>query len=281
MARFTARRIVSLPALNGVAVSSTATATCPVGARKYHSLFFRYKAGADAQAVMEAAMTNIRLLLNGKEQWNLTLARLNTLNTLNGYAFQTGLIFIPLSAYWARTPAGEEALGWGTQDVSSFTVEITITGAAVAPALQGWAEIEDTVEPIGAILKRRTHSSKTAGGAGLFQINDLPRRIDEAYSRLHLFTVQATDVKVVADGVEWFDLPRQVANALYVKQGIAAQANIYHVLFDATEQITDTLPMVRNVPGVGNVLVQDFRLDVTMGAGATFDVLAEVIGRPD
>lgn len=281
MARMTARRTVTLPALNAVAVSSVATSTLPVGARKYHTLVYRYKAGADNQATIEAAITNVRLLLNGKEQWSLSLARLNELNARIGYAFQTGLIVIPLSRFDARTPAGEEAFGWGTANVSSFTVELTISGAAVAPALAGWAEIEDVIEDIGVILKRRTHSSKTAGGAGLFEINDLPKKPNEAYKALHLFSANVTDVKVVADAVEWFDQPKQVAAAIYAKQNIAHVTNGFSVIFDATEQVTDLLPMVRNVPGIGNVLVQDLRVSATMSAGATFDVLAEVVGSPD
>ncbi len=281
MARITARRTVTLPALNAVAVSSVASCAAPCGARKYHTLFFKYKDGTANQATLEAAITNVRLLLNGKEQWNLSLARLNILNALIGYAFQTGLIVIPLSRFDARTPQGEEAFGWATADLASFTIELTISGAAVAPAITGWAEIEDVIESIGVIVKRRTHSAKMASGAGLFPVNDLPRKPNEAYARLHLFTVQASSVKVVADSVEFFDLPRQVASALYAKQGIVQQANVYHVLFDATEQVTDLLPMVRNVPGLGNVLVQDFRLDITMDAGATFDIIAEVVGQPD
>jgi ureidoglycolate hydrolase len=281
MARMTARRLVTLPALNAVAVSSVATATAPVGARKYHALYFQYKDGTANQATLEGAITNVRLLLNGKEQWNCSLARLNILNALVGYAFQTGLIFIPLSRFDARTPAGEEAFGWGTADVSSFTVELTISGAAVAPALTGWAEIEDTVENIGVIIKRRTHSSKAASGAGLFQINDLPRKPLEAYARLHLFSSAVTSAKVVADSVEFFDLPRAVASALYAKQGITQQSNVFHVLFDATEQVTDLLPMTREVPGIGKVLVQDFRLDLTMSGASTFDIIAEVVGIPD
>jgi hypothetical protein len=280
MARFSARRTVTLPALNAVAISSVATASCPVGARKYHTLFFRYKAGADAQGTIETAISNIRLLLNGKEQWNLSLARLNALNAQIGLAFQTGLIVIPLSRFDARTPQGEEAFGWGTADLQSFTVELTISAAAVAPALTGWAEVEDVSEPIGAILKRRTHSSKAASGAGLFQINDLPRKPSEAYARLHLFSNLVTEVKVVADSVEFFDLPKQVATALYAKQGITQIANCFTVAFDSTEQVSDILPMVRMVNGQP-VLVQDFRIDATLSGAATFDIVAELVGRPD
>jgi hypothetical protein len=277
----TARRNVTLPALNAVGVSQVATSSPPVGARKYHTLFFKYKDGTANQATLEAAITNVRILLGGKEQWNLSLARLNMIAALDGYAFQPGLIVIPLSLFKARTPAGEESVGLGMANVSSFTVELTISGAATAPALTGWAEIEDVVENIGVIRKIRTHSGKTASGAGVFQVQDLPRKSNEAYRRIHLMTGQASAVKVVTDGVEWFDLPRQVATALYAKQGIVQQANVYSIIFDATGQITDLLPMVRNVPGIGNVQVQEFRLDITMDAGATFDILSETVGSPD
>lgn len=279
MARMTARRIVQLPSLNSVGVSQVATSTLPVGARKYHAVVYKYKDGTANQATLEAAITNVRILLGGKEQWNLSLARLNVLNALDGHAFQAGHILIPFSRWKARTPAGEEAFGWGTANVSSFTIELTISAAAVAPAIAGWCEIEDVVEPIGVIVKRRTLSGYTAAAAGVFPIKDLPRR--DAYNRIHVLTTQASTVKVVADGVEFFDLPRTVSQMIYSKQGLTHPTNTYSVLFDATQQVTDLLPMTRNVPGLGIVEVQEFRLDVTMDAGATFDVLTETVGQPD
>lgn len=279
MARFTARRTITLPSFNSVAAGARATVALPVGARKYQTLILQYKDGTPNQAAIEADLTNLRLLLNGKVQWELSVARLNLLNASNGLAFVAGHILIPLSAPWARTVPGEELFGWGTANVSNFSLEIDIAGTAVAPVLAGWSEIEDVVEPIGAIVKRRVYSSKTASGAGVMQITDLPRR--DAFSRIHLFTVQATRVKVVADAVEFFDLTRAAAGILYAKQKIVAPANTFTVAFDATQQVTDLLPMTRNVPGLGVVPVQDFRLDVTMAAGATFDVLAETVGQPD
>lgn len=279
MSRLNARRLVSLPSLNSVGVSQTATSSLPVGARKYHALIYKYKAGADNQATVEAAITTVRLLLGGKEQWKISLARLNILNALDGFAFQTGHIIIPLSRFAARTPQGEEAFGWGTANVSSFTVEFDISAAAVAPAITGWGEIEDTVENIGVIIKRRTFTGYAAAAAGSFQIKDLPRR--DAYNRIHIFTVQASAVKVVADSVEFFDAPRTVSAMSYSRRALSHPANTYSVIFDATQQVTDLVPMIRNVPGLGNVEVQEFRLDVTMDAAATFDVLTETVGQPD
>jgi len=275
-----ARRVVELPSLNAVAVSSVASSSHPVGVRKYHTTIFRYKAGTDNQATLEAAITNVKVLINGKEQWSLSLARLNALLLQEGYAFQTGHIVIPWSFFKSRTPAGEEALGLGTADITTLSVELTISGAATSPTLTGWAEIEDVAEVSGAIRKIRTFPSKVCSGAGLFQIQDLPKRPQEAYRRIHLFAAQATAVKVMVDGVEWFNMPRAVAAALYAKQSLTHPTSAYSVLFDATQQTTDILPMVRNVGGA-TLPVQEFRLDITMGAAETFDIVTETIGIAD
>ena len=275
-----ARRIVDLPSLNAVAVSSVASSSHPVGVRKYHTTFFRYKDGTANQATLEAAITNVKVLMNGKEQWNISLARLNSLLALEGYAFQTGLIVIPWSFFKARTPAGEEAFGLGTADLATLSVELTISGAAVAPALTGWAEIEDRQEASGIIRKIRTFPSKVCSGAGTFQIQDLPRRPQEAYRRIHLVAAQASAVKVMVDGVEWFNMPRIVARALYAKQNLTLQTGWYSVIFDATQQPSDLLPMARNVGGAV-VPVQEFRLDITMDAAETFDVVTETVGIAD
>lgn len=274
------RRPVPLPSFNSVGVSQTASVNCPVGARKYHTLFIRYKAGADNQATLEAAITNVKLLIGGKEQWNLSLADLYARLTAIGYAFQTGLIVIPLSRFEARTVTGEETFGWGTSNVQSFTLELTISGAAVAPTLAGWAEVEDSAEPLGAITKIRTFTGKTASGAGVFQILDLPRKATEAYSRIHIMSALVTDVLVEADEAKFFDLPKQVATALYAKQNLQHIAGGYTVAFDHTEQVTDVLPMVRLVNGQPQ-LVQTFNVAPTLSGGATFRVLTETVGSAD
>lgn len=270
------RRIVKLPAFAGVAVSSRATLLLPVGARKYHRIIIQYKAAADNQATIEGALTTMRILVNGRVQREATVAQINVLRAYRGRAFQTGFVFVDFSEPAARTLQGEELNGWGTNNLSTLTLELDISGAAVAPALVAWAEIEDSTEGLGGILKWRKNTYIVAG-AGVLAIRDLPRDPREAYSRFHAFTVQATEVQLKADNdviIETISRTALAAHYANRPQQTVMQANVLSLDITASTQLTDFLPMLRT----DGRIVQDMPLEITLGAAATFDLLSEVFG---
>ncbi len=270
------RRIVKLPAFAGVAISSRATLLLPVGARKYHRIIIQYKAAADNQATIEAALTNLRLLVNGRVQREATVAQINVMRSYRGRAFVTGFVFVDLSEAAARTLQGEELYGWGTNNLSTLTLELDITGAAVAPALTAWAEIEDSVEGLGGILKWRKNTFIVAG-AGVLAIRDLPRDPREAYSRFHAFSAVATDVQLKADNDVIIEtISRTALSAHYTNrpQQTVMQANVLTLDVCASTQLTDFLPMLRSDGRV----VQDMPLEITLSGASTFDLISEVYG---
>lgn len=270
------RRIVKMPAFNGVAAGSRATLTMPVGARKYLKLLIVYKAGADNQATIEGALKATRFLVNGRPQREATVAQINTLRAYRGRAFVTGHVIVDFVEPSARTLQGEELYGWGTNNVSTLTLEVDIDAAAVAPALTAYAEIEDSIENLGGILKWRRNSYQSAG-AGVLAIRDLPRDPMEAYSRFHIFTANATDVQLKADNdiiVE--TISRATLSAHYTgrPQQTIMQANVLTLDLCASTQLTDFLPMMRT----DKRLIQDFPLEVTLNGASNFDIVSEVFG---
>ncbi|MBA3849344.1 MAG: hypothetical protein C0502_05035 [Opitutus sp.] len=270
------RRIVKLPAFNGVNAGQRATLTLPVGARKYHSLIVQYKDGTANQATTEAALKTLRVLVNGKSQREILVSQLNAREAYLGRTFQAGTVLMPFSENTARTWQGEELLGWGTFNVSTLTAEIDIDAAAVAPALTAYAEIEDSTEPLGGIVKWRRNSFQTAG-AGVLAIRDLPRDPREAYQRFHIFTASATEVQLKADSdVIVETISRDLLAKHYSRrpQKTIMQAGVLTLDLVASTQVTDFLPMLRT----DNRLVQDFPLEVTVSGASNFDIITEVFG---
>jgi hypothetical protein len=270
------RRIVRLPAFNSVAAGSRATCALPVGARKYHKVFVEYKDGTGNQAALEADLSTVRLLVNGRPQREHTVAEINVLNAFRGRSFQTGTVQIHLSEPTARTLAGEEILGWGTNNLATFSLEIDIAAGATAPALVAYAEIEDSVENLGAILKVR-RGTYQASGATTLAIRDLPRDPSEAYARFHAFTSAATAVQLKADADI---IVETITRALLLKhyasrpQETIMQTNVLTLDLMSSTQVTDVLPMLRT----DGRLVQDFPLEITLSGAATFALLTEVVG---
>jgi hypothetical protein len=270
------RRFVQLPAFSSVASGTRATLVMPVGARKYHKLLIQYKDGTANQAAIESALKGMRVLVNGKLQRDTTVAILNAMNAYRGRPFQTGMVIMFFSEVTARTWQGEELVGWGTNNVSTLTVEIDIDAAAVAPALTAYAEIEDSTENLGGIIKWRRASYQTAGATTL-AIRDLPRDPMEAYARFHIATANATDVQLKADNDVIIEkVSRAILAAHYAARPSSTVMQAGYLTLDliASLQIDDFLPMKRTDGRV----IQDFPLEVTVNGASTFDVISEVFG---
>lgn len=276
------RRQIVLPSFNGVGVSQTASVDLATG-KRYLGIYVNYKTNAN-QATIEADITAIRLVVNGKVQRQFTAAELNKLNALNGIAFATGLIQIHLSESWLRTWQGEEGYGWGTGDIATFKLEIDIGAGAVSPTLSGFVEVDSAVDakgnPLGiGVIKKVKKFTRVISGAGVVNITDLPK-ID-AYSRIHFFGSAAIidKIKVQVDSLDVWELTtaQMAARLLVAAPKLTAQTNAYHVCFDVTQQGDSVLPM-RYANGRP---VSDLRIDLTANGAGTVTIITETVGQPD
>lgn len=271
------RQRVDLPSFNSVGAGQTATVTVPTGPR-YHAIFLKYKENAN-QATIEADLSQIRIKVNGKVQRVATLEELNKINALNGYAFQAGMIPIFFSEPARRNVTSEDALAWGTVDVSTFQIEIDIDAGATAPKLEGFAYIDMVPARLTNIMKWKRQSIQN-NQAGELTVNTLPRVTGDVYHRMHCFETAGGDIssiEVNLDRTEVYTQKDADNDAILAMRGLEPQTDVFHVVFDETQRIEDGLPLD---DGNGN-RVQDFSVKWTMATANSFTLLTEVRGKPD
>ena len=267
------KRTIVLTSFNAVGAGQTATLDLPRG-RRYFKLLLKYKDGTPNQAAIEADIPQIRLKINGKTQRAFSAAQLNAINALNGIAFQAGYMVIYLAEPWRRKLEGEEALAWGTADISNFQIEVDIAANANAPAIAAWAVVDNASAPIGAIVKWKV-STFTAAGAQVLNINSIPKT--DAISRMHIFSALPTNVQVLVESLEILNENAAVMTQNLKDRGMTVQANTFPVVFDNDQQLSSALPFVK-ADGTG---VNDFLVNVTTSGAGNLPILIESLGRPD
>lgn len=270
------RDIVTLPSFNAVAAGQTATINLPTS-YTYHSIRLRLLTGstpapADAAAI-KAAITAVRIKIDGKVQRRFSAGELITLNAFRGIAFQAGFLPVYFSEPWRRSTQGEDQLAWGTQDVSTFEIEVDIASGVENPILDARAEVELANRPLGAIVKWRRYVVPVTA-AGVVNLTTLPKL--DAYYSLHAFSDKVLDVEVRVDQRERWKLTKAEADAFYKDHAFTPQSGHFPIVFDYTRRVADALPM--RTPA-GNV--NDFRIDYNMSAAESFNLLTETLGVRD
>jgi len=275
------RNPITTNSFNAVAPGQAATLDLPVGDLVYHELLIEYgtsTVGGATEVNMEAEITEVRIKLDGKVQRVFNAAQLFDINRINGIAFAAGFLPIFFSEPWRRTADGEDALGWGTADISTFTVEIDIDGAALNPTLDARIIVDRVRRNNGPIVKWRRHTVPVTA-VGLVNVTTLPRQ--DAYYRLHSFSVNIDDVEVTVDQAEEFKLTDGQMRELYTQHGLAVPLALTSIIFDYTQRIADALPMATRLSNGRARAVSEFRVDFNMNAANTFTLLTETLGPRD
>lgn len=168
------RIVKKMPSPQGVAAGQTAIFDVPVGL-KFHSIQLGYKVdGTDAtEAQFKAHIKAVRVILDGYEKIPLSATDLIAINKFYQEPWNDGVLPIRFSRPWQRSATGEDNPGYGTADVSRFTVEVDIDAAALNPTLELFAEQYPYNEPLGqhVVIKRFAHENATTGET---EIPDLP-----------------------------------------------------------------------------------------------------------
>lgn len=270
------RSLIQLPSPNGVAAGQTATLEIPTGG-VYHGIQLVYTtttAGGANQTNMEAELTQFRLKVNGNVQRTFSMAELIDMNARRGIAFATGIVDIFFSEPWMRTPGGEDELAWGMADVTTFQLEIDIAAGAGAPTLTGLAVWENVTRTMGPIVKWKRYSF-TAAGAGIFTLTTLPKQ--DGYYSVNAMSALVTDVEVKVDQVTKFKASLAQATAYYARSGIAVPANMFPIIFNPTDRVTDVLSVMK----AANTPINELRFDLTASGAGTFTLLTETVGFRD
>ena len=271
------RRNIPLQSFNAVGAGQTATVPLSTNLR-YHQIYIQYKTNA-SQATIETDIEEIRIKVDGKVQRRFSAVELNKINAFNGYAFETGMLPIFFSEPWRRSPEGEDALAWGTANVGTFDIEIDIASGATAPKLTGFAVVDDVEAPMVDIVKWYKRTIPVSA-TGIHTESNLPKNVDEVYQRLHCFETAASDISgvdITLESLEAYNLTDRQNSALLKNRGFNPQADVFHVVFDHTQRVSDGYPMMK---GDGRQ-VREFRLDFDMDQAQPFTLLTEVRGTPD
>lgn len=272
------KRLERLPSFSGVGAGQTAVLDVPKLAT-YDRITLRYtESGSNVnQATMETAVEEIRLKLNGKVQRVMSAQELIDLNDYHGVNYTDGYLHICFAEPWKRTPAGEDAMGWGmAQGVSSFTIDVDIASGRTSPALEAFAVKNPIRQGIGSIKKWKRHTAVVAA-TGAQQVAQLPRL--DAYSAVHIKTANISDISVKVGTIPEFEnITREYLHDLLTQEGYSPQSDWTHIDVQAlTSRLSDVWPM-RNTAGES---VSEFRLDLNFTGTGNITILTETMGAPD
>lgn len=272
------RQIKPLPSPQGVAAGAVATLDVPVGST-YYGITLQYTESGTlvTQANMEAAITGVLIKINGVPQRRLTAQDIIDYNALHGVVYQNGYLPIFFAEPWARSAGGEDIFAWGTDDVQTFQIEVTIASGRTSPALSAIAEVTNERRPLGSIKKFFSYAIPVAA-TGIINWQTFPRV--DTLAAFHCRSTDIDDVSVKVDNVEVLDITAdQNAQDLENYPNIDPQADYFHILFNKTGRANDNLPFVYNTDKKNVVRrVQTFQVDFNMSAANSFNVLAETIG---
>lgn len=275
------RRLIDLPDFNAVAAGGRPTLDVPT-AGMYHGIVIdtsTTQAGGATRANMETGLTEFKVKLNGKDQRIFSAAELFKLNDYYGIPFEDGKVKIYFSPFWARSPGGEDGLGWPIDEsVTSFQIEVAIDATYTAPTLEATAVWEPRPvvggSPIvmGPIVKWDRFTLPIVG-IGKFNWTGLPKT-DRVYA-MHLFSADFGLMEVTLDKRDFTDVSRAKLHSYYADQGRAPQADMTHIDFWPGGRVTDNLPII----GEDGRGVKDARFDFTATAAGNVTMLVESVGQ--
>lgn len=184
----------NLPFFNVVA-SGVASLSLPLG-----MTYDRIMLVLGGTSFTKAMITDIKLKLNGKVFFQTTGPRLDAMNSYRGLATDATHLTIDFTELFARDEVGQGVGAIATaEDVSSFTIELTIAGAT-APTLESWSQLSGP-KRLGVIAKVLNYPVTFSAG-GTFPVQ-LPFGTNggAVIKRVNFFHANMTALEVKKNGL--------------------------------------------------------------------------------
>lgn len=274
---------VPITTVSPTAAGQTTTISLPLG-RTYHEVWVEYRESGSlaATADLEAAITGVRVKVNGRQQWGngLSAADLNVINTLNGMTPVNGYLQFPFSAERARTIEGDEGNAIGTANLSSFEIELEIASDATTPTIAVMATYTEEARNLVALRKIRKQNV-VSGGAADLDVTTLDKR--DVYKRIHARSSLVTAGKVEIDGKNRFEMTNAQCAIAYGRRPVplAPVSNNFHFVFDADDRADSGWGMLKPT-GAGTLReVDEFRVTLTCSGSGTVPLVIETYGPPN
>lgn len=261
-----------LPAFGGISANNTHTTLAPRGPSYRNIIFAPTIAGVAATtAEMAAQISMARLRVNGIARYELDADTLQDINAYYGYAAVNGFLPLHLTYHWFATVSATENLVWGTQNIDSLSVELTLAAGATINGLKAYAVITPEKRDLGTIIEAHTYTYGPAG-AGTFEVSDLPKGNGDLFAA-HFESTVVSKVDVRLEGVELRAVPDAVsANFQTWQAKRTPQANYRH-----HDPIAYALLVDDRLPLRG---VSDYRYLATTSGAGTLKVHMMTINRP-
>lgn len=267
-----------LPSVQGSKTAgSTIVYDLATGNLRYLSMLIRLTDGASASRSVSDIISAVRIKINGRQVQRILGSQLEYLrdHLADGFSVHSvgndPFLKLRFAELNRRTFQGEDALGWGMSNVSSFQIEIDIASGVTASELDfdGFYQAELVQsENIGSIVQIEQFTVN-ANGAGKVTIPWLPR--DMPYYKLHLVSDKVDEVLVTLNGNVVFELTKDEATADQSTDLLNPDSTHFTVPFDQRARVNDYL----DVRGAS-----EFTIELQMASGAApFQLVAEKIGK--
>lgn len=258
-----------MPSFSGVAAGSTATASYPVGLT-YRGLGIRYKINGTNATEAQLAALGVVLKIDGDEKINLSGADLLALYKYHGNPVQAGVLPIVFARSTLRSARNEDATAYGTEDVSSMVLEITIPSGVTNPSLETFAE-QSAGSPLGQHITVKSFS-RSISATGEFEEANLPKGTSDkprALVGLHLTTDDIDRFEVIINSNNAMKEDVETAKFLDGLKGREKtwQTGYTHIVPTRTNRLSDAIPLN----------VQDYRVLTNHTATGSFKYLHEVV----
>jgi hypothetical protein len=262
-----------LPTASTIVAGSTARFDLPTGRVRYHRILMELTSGMGSATAVSDVIDEIRIYIDGRQVRRLKGSQIDYIANFNGAGYSSyangndPILMLHFAEAWRRNAGQEDLLAWGMADVGTFQIEIDIASGATNLKFSGFAEVDYVDAPLGDIKQiRLTKVPVTASGQ--YNLTTLPR--DLPYLRLHSFSSDIAELKVVRNNETVYELTDEEAVAEQTINGLVPAASVFTVAFDQRQRIEDFL----NVVGA-----QQFELEYTMtGTPSAFDLVVEQFG---
>jgi hypothetical protein len=277
---------IPAPSVTNVAIGATAIIRPePVGTYFGLQLYYTRSGVAATPAQIASDIDLIRVMLEGVPQWEITGAQLQMLNATRGYVPSNGYLPLFFSEPWRDTEAARDLRSWGMLDISNFTIEVSINGAAVAPGLRCYPQWTQQEARMGEIRKfrRETVPIAVTGDNVITTFNPRDRIL-----AMHCSSTIITAFKIKINGLEKFNAPVADYHEFIRLNGTTLVANWTHLHFDYRSRTMEALqPFVLSDSGPYQNAVfpikqqLPFEVTFTTSAATPFTMVRELVGPRD
>lgn len=256
---------------------NTLTLKCPIGLT-YHQIYTEYAFADQASAPLdlEDAVSEVRVIANGKPIWNIQAAELDTLNQFDSRAAAAGILTIDFDRYNLRTRTGEEftSLGTGVAPseqnpvvLTTLTIEMDLKAAVASGSVDSRFR-QSEPRPLGLFKKLRRYIDSFSG-AGQFEIDDFPK--GDLINRVAFFASanNITHVRLERDNFVMFDRGAALNSRIQSDGVRTPQSGVF--AYDTSEDGNGSDQLVTRG-------VNDLRWFLTVDGAMTVTSVVEYIG---